>query len=75
MFRATHRSLSGAQKLSLQPLVLHIFVVAGSCHGWVGSCVVREIVLDVSTHHTAFLFTGQLVQAEFFLGYLTLKVT
>jgi len=29
MFRATHRSSSGAQKLYLQPLVLHTSVVAG----------------------------------------------
>jgi hypothetical protein len=29
MFRATHRSSSGAQKLKLQPLVLHTSVVAG----------------------------------------------
>jgi hypothetical protein len=29
MFRATHRSSSGAQKLQLQPLVLHTFLVAG----------------------------------------------
>jgi len=28
MFRATHRSSSGAQKLYLQPLVLHTSVVA-----------------------------------------------
>ena len=32
MFRTTHRSSSGAQKLYLQPLVLHTFVDAGSCH-------------------------------------------
>jgi len=32
MFRATHRSSSGAQKLYLQPLVLHMSVVAGRCH-------------------------------------------
>jgi hypothetical protein len=31
MFRATHRSSSGAQKLQLQPLILHAFVVVGSC--------------------------------------------
>jgi len=31
MFRATHRSSSGAQKLQLQSLVLHKFVVVGSC--------------------------------------------
>ena len=29
MFRATHLSSSGAQKLYLQPLVLHTSVVAG----------------------------------------------
>jgi hypothetical protein len=29
MFRATHRPSSGAQKLYLQPLVLHTFLVAG----------------------------------------------
>jgi len=29
MFRATHRSSSGAQKLQLQPLILHTSVVAG----------------------------------------------
>jgi hypothetical protein len=29
MFRATHRPSSGAQKLQLQPLVLHTFLVAG----------------------------------------------
>jgi hypothetical protein len=29
MFRATHRSSSGVQKLYLQPLVLHTSVVAG----------------------------------------------
>jgi len=33
MFRATHRPSSGAQKLSLQPLVLHMFLVAGHCNG------------------------------------------
>jgi hypothetical protein len=33
MFRATHHPLSGAQKLLLQPLVLHTFLVAGSCDG------------------------------------------
>jgi hypothetical protein len=33
MFRATHRSSSGAQKLQLQDLVLHTFVVAGRCQG------------------------------------------
>jgi len=32
MFQATHRSSSGAQKLYLQPLVLHTSVVAGHCH-------------------------------------------
>jgi hypothetical protein len=32
MFRATHHSSSVAQKLQLQPLVLHMSVVAGSCH-------------------------------------------
>jgi len=31
MFRATNRSSSGTQKLQLQPLGLHKFVVAGSC--------------------------------------------
>jgi hypothetical protein len=31
MFRVTHRSSSGAQKLQLQPLVLRMFVVVGSC--------------------------------------------
>jgi len=31
MFRATYRSSSEAQKLYLQPLVLHTSVVAGSC--------------------------------------------
>jgi hypothetical protein len=31
MFPATHRSSSGAQKLYLQPMILHTFVVAGSC--------------------------------------------
>jgi hypothetical protein len=31
MFRVTHRSKSGAQKLQLQPLVLHTSVVAGRC--------------------------------------------
>jgi hypothetical protein len=30
MFRATHRSSSGAQKLLLQPLILRTFVVADS---------------------------------------------
>jgi hypothetical protein len=30
MFRATHRLSSGAQKLELQPVVLHTFLVAGS---------------------------------------------
>jgi hypothetical protein len=30
MFRATHRSSSGAQNLQLQPVVLHTFMVAGS---------------------------------------------
>jgi hypothetical protein len=29
MFRVTHRSSSGAQKLYLQPLVLYTFVIAG----------------------------------------------
>jgi len=33
MFRATHRPSSGAQKLLLQPLVLHTFLVAGRCSG------------------------------------------
>jgi hypothetical protein len=33
MFRATHRPSSGAQKLYLQPLVLHTFLVAGWCDG------------------------------------------
>jgi hypothetical protein len=33
MFPATHRSSSGAQKLYLQPLVLHTSVVAGRCRG------------------------------------------
>ena len=32
MFRATHRSSSGAQKLYLQTLVLRTSVVAGRCH-------------------------------------------
>jgi hypothetical protein len=31
MFRATHRPLSGAQKLLLQPLVLRTFLVAVRC--------------------------------------------
>jgi hypothetical protein len=31
MFRATNRPSSGAQKLQLQPLVLHTSVVAGRC--------------------------------------------
>jgi len=38
MIRATHRLSSGAQKLYLQPLVLHTSVVAGRCQsfdsGW-----------------------------------------
>jgi hypothetical protein len=29
MYRATHRPSSKAQKLQLQPLVLHTFLVAG----------------------------------------------
>jgi len=33
MFRTTHRSSSGAQKLYLQPLVLDTFVVASRCQG------------------------------------------
>jgi hypothetical protein len=32
MFRGTHRSSSEAQKLQLQSLGLHTFVVVGSCH-------------------------------------------
>jgi len=32
MFQVTHRSSSGAQKLYLQPLVLHTSVVSGRCH-------------------------------------------
>jgi hypothetical protein len=32
MFRAKHRSSSEAENLYLQPLVLHMFVDAGSCH-------------------------------------------
>jgi hypothetical protein len=37
MFWATHRSSSVAQNLWLQPLVFHTYLVAGSCHGWVGT--------------------------------------
>jgi hypothetical protein len=33
MFSATHRPSSGAQKLQLQPPVLHMFLVAGRCDG------------------------------------------
>jgi len=33
MFPATHRSSPRAQKLYLQPLVLHTSVVAGRCRG------------------------------------------
>jgi len=36
MFRATHLPSSGAQKLELQPLVLHTFLVAGRCDGFSG---------------------------------------
>jgi hypothetical protein len=33
MFPATHRPSSGAKKMQLQPLVLHMFLVAGRCDG------------------------------------------
>jgi len=33
MFPATHRPSSGAQKLQLQPLVLHTLLVAGRYDG------------------------------------------
>jgi hypothetical protein len=33
MFRATHRPLEEAQKLYVQPMVLHTFLVAGRCDG------------------------------------------
>jgi hypothetical protein len=31
MFRATHHPPSGTQKLQLQPLVLHTFLIASRC--------------------------------------------
>ena len=44
MFRATHRSSSGAQKLYLQLLVLHTSVVAGRCHSWVRTQLWQHLV-------------------------------
>jgi hypothetical protein len=36
MFRLTNLPLSGAQKLEMQPLVLHKFLVADRCDGCSG---------------------------------------
>jgi hypothetical protein len=38
MFRVTHRPSSGAQKLQLQPLVLHTLLVAGRFDGSAAEC-------------------------------------
>jgi hypothetical protein len=44
LFRATHRLSSGAQKLSLQPLVLHTFLVAGRCNEIINSTARLHLV-------------------------------